>query len=250
MHHYPFHIGDYRKDTTNLSLLEHGVYRALIDCYYLQETPLFTDKARLCRLIGARTADEREAVSNIMDDFFILKSDGYYHDGCDKVLSVIYDKSEKARDSVEKRWAKHRETIRTQCERNTNVCETDTNVSKTDTDCILPNTQYPIPITQNKTLTSSDDDKPVKIDYQAIIDLYNKSLPELPAVKILTDKRRTAIRSCCLVKQRFSETGFWEVYFQEVRKSDFLMGRKTDWKADFDFLITRNKFVKVVEGAY
>jgi uncharacterized protein YdaU (DUF1376 family) len=98
--------------------------------------------------------------------------------------------------------------------------------------------------------TSSDDDKTVKIDYQAIVDLFNTVLPELPSVKILTDKRKSSIRSCALVKPRFSEIGFWEVYFQEVRKSDFLMGRKTDWKADFDFLTTRSKFVKVVEGAY
>jgi len=28
------------------------------------------------------------------------------------------------------------------------------------------------------------------------------------------------------------------------------MGRKTDWKADFDFLITVSKFIKVLEGSY
>lgn len=250
MHHYPFHIGDYRKDTANLSLTEHGVYRALIDCYYLQETPLTLDKDKLCRLVGARSEDEKIAVYNILDDYFTMKQDGYYHDGCDKVLSKIYVKSDKARESVEKRWKKHRENIRNSYGNDTNVQETDTDVSQIDTDVILPTTQHPLPNTQDKILTSSDDDKTVKIDYQAIVDLFNKTLPELPAVKILTDKRRSAIRSCSLVKPRFSEIGFWEVYFQEVRKSDFLMGRKTDWKADFDFLTTRSKFVKVVEGAY
>ena len=31
MHYYPKNIGDYRRDTMNLSLLEHGVYMTLID---------------------------------------------------------------------------------------------------------------------------------------------------------------------------------------------------------------------------
>ena len=109
---------------------------------------------------------------------------------------------------------------------------------------------------ENKTLLSSDDDeqasnnkKPAP-DYQAIIDLYNTMLPELPSVKLLTDKRRAAIRSCCQLKPSYYSMDFWQAYFSDVKASDFLMGRKTDWRADFDFLTTRSKFVKVIEGAY
>ena len=37
MHYYKFNIADYRKDTGHLSTIEHGIYRQLIDWYYLDE---------------------------------------------------------------------------------------------------------------------------------------------------------------------------------------------------------------------
>jgi len=40
LHYYTFNIGDYRRDTGHLSLLEHGIYRQLIDSYYLSEKPI------------------------------------------------------------------------------------------------------------------------------------------------------------------------------------------------------------------
>lgn len=88
------------------------------------------------------------------------------------------------------------------------------------------------------------------INHKAIVDLYNKLLPELPRCKLLTDKRKAAINGCCSVKDTFKSLDFWEAYFSAVRKSDFLMGRSKDWKADFDFLTTKSKFVKVYEGGY
>lgn len=252
MHHYPFHVGDYRKDTANLSLLEHGVYRSLIDCYYLQETPLVADKDKLCRMIGARTPEEKQAVSYILDDYFTLKSDGYHHSGCHKVLEKIYGRSEAARKSAAMRWGKHEENMHKTCERIENECERIANASESDANEMLPTTHNPLPITHNKTPSSSGDDKPETKhpDYQSIIDLYHKILPQLPSVKILTDKRKSAMRSCCQLKPSYYGIDFWEAYFEQASKSDFLMGRKTDWKADFDFLVTKSKFVKVLEGSY
>lgn len=88
------------------------------------------------------------------------------------------------------------------------------------------------------------------INHKAIVDMYNRLLPELPRCKLLTDKRKAAINGCCSVKDTFRSLDFWEAYFSAVRKSDFLMGRSKDWKADFDFLTTKSKFVKVYEGGY
>ena len=45
MHYYPKNIGDYRRDTMHLSLLEHGVYMTLIDHYILNEEP-FSDNIK------------------------------------------------------------------------------------------------------------------------------------------------------------------------------------------------------------
>ena len=101
-------------------------------------------------------------------------------------------------------------------------------------------------------LSSSGDDKHEKHnpDYQGIIDLYHKTLPSLPSVKLITEKRKSAMRSCCNLKPSYYGLDFWEAYFEQAGKSDFIMGRKTSWKADFDFLVTVSKFVKVLEGSY
>ena len=48
MNYYERHIGDYLKDTSHLSLLEHGVYTRLMDVYYTKETGIpKEDAARL-----------------------------------------------------------------------------------------------------------------------------------------------------------------------------------------------------------
>jgi len=103
---------------------------------------------------------------------------------------------------------------------------------------------------EEKDIPSSSGDDRRHPDYQAIIDLYHKTLPNLPMVKLLTDKRKSAIRSCCNLKASYYGLDFWQAYFEQAGRSDFIMGRKTDWKADFDFLVTKGKFVKVLEGSY
>lgn len=104
MHHYSFNIGDYRKDTGHLTLLEHGVYRMLLDSYYENEGPLKADDARLMRTHCIRTAEEEQAYKNVITDFFQEENGYYRHEGCDKVLEKIYAKSEKARAAAQERW--------------------------------------------------------------------------------------------------------------------------------------------------
>lgn len=134
MHYYTFNIGDYKRDTDHLTLLEHGIYRSLLDSYYLNDGYLTPDYAKLMRTHCIRSAEEQEAFKNVLADFFDLKEDRYSHEGCDKVLDQIYNKSEKARLSAKIRWDKNK--MRTQCERNANG--------------MLPITHNPIPIRKEK----------------------------------------------------------------------------------------------------
>lgn len=105
MHYYTHHIGDYRKDTGHLTLLEHGIYRQMLDLYYLDESPLPKDKSQCMRLVCVRSADEIQAFENVLADFFKLTERGYEHERCKKELGRIYDKSDKAREAAKKRWA-------------------------------------------------------------------------------------------------------------------------------------------------
>lgn len=143
MNYYQFNIGNYRRDTIGLSLLEHGIYRTLLDSYYLEERPLCADDAKLMRSHNVRTSEEKEAFRNIMDDFFVLTEDGYRHSACDEVLEAIYEKSEKARQSAAKRWDKHANASK----KNANASESQT---ERNANGMLPNTQYPIPNNPSK----------------------------------------------------------------------------------------------------
>ena len=102
MHYYPKNIGDYRRDTMNLSLLEHGVYTTLIDHYILNEEPISLDHLDVCWTIGARTDNEKTAVCLILSKFFIKTDEGYIHKRCDKEIAQYKLRADTARENGKK----------------------------------------------------------------------------------------------------------------------------------------------------
>ncbi|WP_320533643.1 YdaU family protein [Robbsia andropogonis] len=108
MHYYDHNIGDYRKDTGHLTLLEHGIYRSLLDTYYLDERPLALDHAKLMRSHSVRTADEVQSFENVLQDFFERTEDGYVHKRCEVVIAKYRAKGESARASAKARWDKEK----------------------------------------------------------------------------------------------------------------------------------------------
>jgi len=188
MHYYRFNIGDYKKDTGHLSIVEHGVYRQLIDLYYTNESPITADIRKLSRLISARANDEVQALNDVLDDFFTLDGDVYRHTRCDNELKSLYAKSEKARQSAQARWdaksSKDANLLRTQCERNANACNNDANALKNDANRMLPSnpvTHEPSnPVTQLPINTIKPNNTPTKqhtVKPQAVVttvdDVFN-----------------------------------------------------------------------------
>jgi uncharacterized protein YdaU (DUF1376 family) len=122
MHYYQHHIGDYRKDTSHLTLLEHGIYRQLLDLYYISEKPL---DANALRLICARTTDEQAMAMQLLNEFFIKDGDKYFHARCDAEIELYHGKSTKAKASAKVRWNKNKDlqdanALRTDCDGNAN----------------------------------------------------------------------------------------------------------------------------------
>lgn len=93
-------------------------------------------------------------------------------------------------------------------------------------------------------------DIPGKVDEIGLaVSLFNELASEvgLAQVQKLTPSRKTKLTS------RMKDAGGiegWKIVLDMVRGSDFLTGKKSEWKADFDFLVTASKFVKVMEGSY
>jgi uncharacterized protein YdaU (DUF1376 family) len=78
MHYYKFNIADYRKDTGHLSTIEHGIYRQLIDWYYLDEQPIPLETQVVIRRLRLGS-DDLIFVENVLADFFQKTVKGYVH---------------------------------------------------------------------------------------------------------------------------------------------------------------------------
>jgi len=79
VNYYERYLGDYQRDTGDLSMIEHGAYGQLLDHYYATEMPLPAEKARLYRVCRAILPDEQAAVDMVVDRFFPIGSDGFRH---------------------------------------------------------------------------------------------------------------------------------------------------------------------------
>jgi uncharacterized protein YdaU (DUF1376 family) len=77
--YYKRYMGDYQRDTSHLSLAEHGAYTVLLDHYYSRRRPLPGAMESLHRLCRATTKLEQGAVNAVADEFFLLEDDGLRH---------------------------------------------------------------------------------------------------------------------------------------------------------------------------
>ena len=97
MHYYSQNIADYRKDTGHLSHLEHGIYRQLMDSYYLEEKPI--QAKNIARKMSVRAENEEQALKNVLEDFFSLSDCGefYTHKRIDAEIAKYKAKADQAR---------------------------------------------------------------------------------------------------------------------------------------------------------
>lgn len=102
--------GDYARDTSHLSVIQHGAYTLLLDFYYSSGKPLPPDVNALCRICRAFDDVEREAVSQVLSQFFDLRADGYHNKRADEELAYRAKQHERlaegAKKTNRKRWSK------------------------------------------------------------------------------------------------------------------------------------------------
>lgn len=104
------------------------------------------------------------------------------------------------------------------------------------------------------------------IPVQIVVDVFHEVLPELPKVKLLTDKRKKSIGSFCRFALTSKKTngerrantrdeaiGWIRSYFERARENDFIMGRvpkmagHEGWVCDIDYLISEKGMKQVIE---
>lgn len=181
MHYYEFNIGDYMRDTAHLDEMEDLAYRRMLDLYYLKESPLPKSIPEIAKLIRMRT--HSESIANVLREYFTLNDDGYVNSKANDTLIKIYDKSEKAKKSAEKRWELQRL-------KNANALPTD---SERNANGMLPNNLIP------NNLTT-----------QSIVDSV-----ESPAS--VSKKKKTKPSAFDDIKMTFQERAF-NVFWKEVER--------------------------------
>jgi hypothetical protein len=90
--------------------------------------------------------------------------------------------------------------------------------------------------------------------HQRVRELYHELVPDLPQVKAWTPKRAKALNA--RIAERLHDgkpadaTDYWRTFFVNVGASDFLCGRSGDFRADLEWLLRPENFLKVIEGRY
>lgn len=96
----PVYVGDYLRDTQELTAEEHGVYFLLLIHYWQKRGDIGADTARL----SVVTRSSPEKTEFILDRFFELKKGRYTSKRADEELHNANARSEAARANARKRW--------------------------------------------------------------------------------------------------------------------------------------------------
>jgi uncharacterized protein YdaU (DUF1376 family) len=251
MHYYKRNLGDYAKKAGRLSMLQHGAYNLLMDaCYDREQFPTLEEAIDWT---WASSQEEVEAVEFVLKKFFVLEGEVYIQTRIRDELSEYQAKSEANKQIALERERKRKEATEreekdTERARSVDDSSTDEHESPPNQE---PRTTNQEPLTKNQEEPVPDGTVSAAVPYSAIVDLYHETLSELAQVKLITSKRKAAIR------QRHNSImdkslDNWRAYFEAVLQSDFLMGRipDKDWRADFDFLISERAATGVIEGKY
>lgn len=65
MNFYKHFIGDYQRNTGDLTMVEHGAFRLMLDHFYGTGRPLPKDKKALFRLLRAESEADRKAIDAV-----------------------------------------------------------------------------------------------------------------------------------------------------------------------------------------
>lgn len=110
MNYYRRYVGDYLRDTSRLTLLEHGAYTLMLDYYYSDERPLPSSREEIYLLVRAMTPADRKAVDKVLAIYFTERADGWHQSRVDEEIERAHDASETAKmagaKGAQSRWGK------------------------------------------------------------------------------------------------------------------------------------------------
>jgi uncharacterized protein YdaU (DUF1376 family) len=104
---WPKYVGDWKRDTAELSVMEKGVYGEWLDYCYAKEKPLPLNFQDCCRIAGCTTAMEIRAAERVIK-FFEKTESGYINQRCATEIAKWSVKSSNNTKAAEIRWERER----------------------------------------------------------------------------------------------------------------------------------------------
>lgn len=237
MRHFAHNIGDYAAATAHLSFIEDAAYHRILRRYYQDEKPLPPDVPAVARLAGARTKEERQAVANVLAEFFTLEDDGYHQSRADREIEAYQSKAQAARENGTKGGRPiNREKTKT--------------VSAQVRSKKLTTPHSPLPTPQGSEAASSDAARElVEVDEAFALWSSLASDLQIPDTGFLNGDRRAALHS------RLHEIGGidgWALALERIRAAEFFFepnGKPKRW-LNLGWLLKPENFTGLMEGRY
>ena len=264
----PWHHGDFLAATQGWTLLERGAYFMLLGAQWQRGGPLPSDRRRLASIIGVQL-DELESVWPVVSVKFEKTPAGLVNRRLEQHRADQIAKSGKARESARIRWkGKSKTDANASANAHANASADAMRMDMLQR-CYSESESESDSETDSKSGSgvSFGDSRPQKRTarikpafegkefHQQVIAAYRELLPELPPVKVWSQKRQRALNA--RIRERMKDgkpaetIQYWRDVFAKVAESDFLCGRsKTDFRADLEWLLRQENFAKVIEGRY
>jgi uncharacterized protein YdaU (DUF1376 family) len=226
---FAFYVGDYIRDTGDLSLNQHGAFVKLLFFYYSTGNPLPSDQRALYRIAGAQDEGERAAVDSVMSRFFVLRDGVYHQDRADRELAKRNVLHERLSDAGKKRWHKPGSSLA---------------YSQAASPAIASPQPQPQPHKDNTSRASHDG------VCEELVVFWNGNSGVLPEVQKLTKERRAKVATRIKTDPQFPDR--FKRAILKAKETPFCTGAgERGWKATFDWFITNDtNCVAVLEGKY
>ncbi len=99
----PFYWGDYLRDTSHMSLAEHGAYLLLMSHYYSTGEPLPANEEQLLRICRCICSSDADVLLKVLQEKFYRVGDVWRQDRIDAEIAKQQAISEKRRVAAGKR---------------------------------------------------------------------------------------------------------------------------------------------------